>query len=760
MKYNHYSYLSVPQERMLSELKSLNFGLSEEQSDKSNLESFVRQTFFHYHDKDYALANMIADFETDLLSFFRSDLPLSAAVFDMVALQLLGFIPNLDFTDTADFVRELGFPLHYQSGQMISALYRLLLCRMKKGMTLLDDLVSKGLLPLDNSYRFFNGKSLATFDTGRLIREAVYVETPLDTDNDGQLDLVKVFIIRHATQHKLPVIMTASPYHQGVNIPANDKRLHKMEGELSVKQTGAITVQESEAAVLPVPEDSKPIGQAEETFSYTDSYGLNDYLLARGFANIYVSGIGTAGSDGFMTSGDYRQIESFKAVIDWLNGRAAAYSSHRRDKKVLADWASGLVATTGKSYLGTLSTGLATTGVDGLKVIIAESGISSWYDYYRENGLVCSPGGYPGEDLDVLTELTYSRNLLPGDSLRNNDAYQSWLDSQSACLDRVNGDYNQYWHDRNYLPHADKINCTAVYTHGLQDWNVKPRQVYKIFKALPAHIQKHLFLHQGEHVYLHNWQSIDFRESMNTLLSEKMLGQNHHLDLPAVIWQDNRSEQTWQSLASFGGDAQIRLPLGNKKQPIHNCYKAEDFARYGKNYNDFKADLFAGRANQITVDFQLENDIFLNGEIRLNLTLKSNCRKGLISAQLLDYGMKKRLTDRPRLIESAAIDNGQNFAREDLRELPFQKTAYRLITKGMLNLQNRTDLLLVEAVEPDAWMTVSLKLQPSLYRLLKGETLRLLLYTTDFEHTVRDNSDYTLTVDLGQSYMDIPVNAG
>ena len=50
----------------------------------------------------------------------------------------------------------------------------------------------------------------------------------------------------------------------------------------------------------------------------------------------------------------------------------------------MADWTNGLVATTGKSHLGTMSTGLATTGIKELKVIIAESAISSWYDYYRE----------------------------------------------------------------------------------------------------------------------------------------------------------------------------------------------------------------------------------------------------------------------------------------------------------------------------------------------------------------------------------------
>ncbi|MGC4439726.1 CocE/NonD family hydrolase, partial [Streptococcus suis] len=162
--------------------------------------------------------------------------------------------------------------------------------------------------------------------------------------------------------------ITASPYHQGTNEVANDNKLHKMEGDLAVKPAHTISVETKTFAPLEENRKELPIGEAEETFSYIDSYTLNDYFLSRGFANIYVSGIGTAGSDGFMTSGDYTQIHSFKAVIDWLNGRARAYSSHRRDQLVLASWANGLVATTGKSYLGTMSTGLATTGVAGLEV--------------------------------------------------------------------------------------------------------------------------------------------------------------------------------------------------------------------------------------------------------------------------------------------------------------------------------------------------------------------------------------------------------
>ena len=42
------------------------------------------------------------------------------------------------------------------------------------------------------------------------------------------------------------------------------------------------------------------------------------------------------------------------------------------------------------------------------------------------------------------------------------------------------------------------------------------------------------------------------------------------------------------------------------------------------------------------------------------------------------------------------------------------------------------------------------------YKLKDGDTLRLVLYTTDFEITVRDNTDYQLTLDLAQSSLEIP----
>ena len=104
-----------------------------------------------------------------------------------------------------------------------------------------------------------------------------------------------------------------------------------------------------------------------------------------------------------------------------------------------------------------MSNALATTGVDGLEMVIAEAGISSWYDYYRENGLLVSPGGYPGEDLDTLTEFTYSRALLAGEYLRHQKDYEAYLKELSTAIDRTHGDYSQFWHDRNYVQFAEPL---------------------------------------------------------------------------------------------------------------------------------------------------------------------------------------------------------------------------------------------------------------------------------------------------------------
>lgn len=756
MKYNQYSYLSVDQKDILKELKEIGFDLPTHLPEKELFEWFVRKVYFTYKDTDYPLSNLVVDSKTDFLTYIQSDCEWSPNIFYTVALQLLGFRYFIDFEDTDSFLKEVQFPIEY--GNLVENLYHLLNTRTVKGNLLIDQLVSDGLIPEDNQYHYFNGKSLATFTSHDAIREVVYVESRVDTDKDGLPDLVKVSIIRPRYEGKIPAVMTASPYHQGTNDKASDKALYNMNVDLEVKEPHTIQVEVPQLELVDPVGSAELVDEAEETLTHINSsYTLNDYLLPRGYANLYVSGVGTKDSQGLMTNGNYQQIEAYKNVIDWLNGRCRAFTDHTRKRQVKADWSNGKVATTGISYLGTMSNGLATTGVDGLEVIIAEAGISSWYNYYRENGLVTSPGGYPGEDFDSLAELTYSRNLLGGDYLHHNAAHQADLDIVKKELDRASGDYNQFWHDRNYLLHADQVKAEVVFTHGSQDWNVKPLHVFNMFQALPTSIKKHLFYHNGAHVYLNNWQSIDFRESMNALLSKKLLGYDSSYELPTVIWQDNTGEQSWTSLDDFGNQTNQRtFSLGDDEKVIQNRYETKDYERYGKAYPTFLTDLYQDKAQQVTIDLPIEEDLHLNGKARLHLRLYSSTNKGLLSAQLLELGSKKYLQPYPAVLSVRTLDNGRYHMLDNLTELPFKEAGQRVISKGYLNLQNRHDLLEVEAVTPGEWMEFDFDLQPTIYKLEKGATLRLVLYTTDFEITVRDQTDYQLTIDLAQSSLHLP----
>jgi len=184
-----------------------------------------------------------------------------------------------------------------------------------------------------------------------------------------------------------------------------------------------------------------------------------------------------------------------KAVIDWLNGRARGFTSIDGDEEVEAYWATGKVGMTGTSYNGTLPLAAATTGVEGLEAIIPVAPNTSYYHYYRSNGLVRSPGGYPGEDIDVLFDFIFS-------SFPHVREYclASVRDELNAKLDRVTGDYNDFWAERDYLNHIDGVRAATLMAHGFNDWNVMPEHSYRITEALKERgLPVQIYYHQAGH---------------------------------------------------------------------------------------------------------------------------------------------------------------------------------------------------------------------------------------------------------------------
>ncbi|MDB2686680.1 prolyl oligopeptidase family serine peptidase, partial [Mariniblastus sp.] len=311
----------------------------------------------------------------------------------------------------------------------------------------------------------------------------LWVETEFDSDMDGTNDRMHVSVCRQKqtdTQGlKVPVIYNTSPYFCGIG-SESPKYMWNPETELNVAP--------------PKHENPPPIPQQSKRPAI--SKRKNKTWVPRGYAVVYSSSPGTGLSDGCPTVGGDNESLAPKAVIDWLCGRAMGFSAAVGGEPVTAYWCSGKVGMTGTSYEGTLPIAAATTGVEGLAAIIPDAPNTSYYHYYRSNGLVRHPGGYMGEDVDVLYNFIHSG--AEENCLGCNERVRDGL--MAANQDRITGDYNDFWKGRNYLNKLDNYTTPTLLSHGLGDWNVMPGHSIRVFEALTAKsVPCQMYLHQNGH---------------------------------------------------------------------------------------------------------------------------------------------------------------------------------------------------------------------------------------------------------------------
>lgn len=330
---------------------------------------------------------------------------------------------------------------------------------------------------------FENGQAQAVpefANAGDWVREHLWVETEFDSDRDGKRDRVHVDVTRQKQTAseglKVPVIYESSPYFAGTG-----------DGDVNwdVRQ---------ELGAAPKPRTYHPniryqAGRARISNSLVATW------VPRGFAVVHSEAPGTGQSDGAPTIGGAPERLAPKAVIDWLNGRAKGYATRDGKDEVRATWCTGKVGMIGTSYNGTIPVAAATTGVKGLEAIIPVSPNTSYYHYYRSNGLVRSPGGYLGEDVDSLYDFIHS-----GDPARRAAADRLYRDGAFAQgQDRATGDYNAFWAERDLLKHVGGIRCAVLTAHGFNDWNVTPEHSVRIAEAIKGKVPLVQYFHQGGH---------------------------------------------------------------------------------------------------------------------------------------------------------------------------------------------------------------------------------------------------------------------
>ncbi|KRM88270.1 Xaa-Pro dipeptidyl-peptidase [Lacticaseibacillus thailandensis] len=761
-----------------------------------NLSKLARMTFALLEPQAHgdvatheAWANRAVGPETDLNTWLATNRDvIKRDDFYNVALQYLGFQPRVDF-DTAHprtFMRETGLP--YQDADInnqdkfVQAIYLLLNTRTANVVTLINALAAKGLLAhLPERFTFFNGKTLPTFNTHQLIREVVWIESDLDTDGDGKRDMLETTIIRPAATNagtKVPALFTANPYFHGTNDQDVEAATHVPEPTLAVKQPGTqapATTQDwyPERPDLPH-RQAKDVATAGTVYGDEPGiYSLNDYFLARGFATVYSAGIGTRGSDGLRSTGGPDETASAVAIIEWLGGQRQAFTTRTGHTAIKAWWCNGNVAMTGKSYLGTLAVAAATSGTPALKTVISEAAISSWYDYYREQGLVVAPGGFQGEDADVLAIDTYSRQQAPGDAQRVTKQWRNRLDELARRQDRQFGDYNAFWDARNYRHHVAQIKCDFVSVHGLNDWNVKPRNVIKLHEALRAagsKIHHKIFFHQGQHVYLNNIRSLDFADQMNLWLSNKLLGVDNHAVsvLPDVEIQDNVTAQTWVTTPDFGAGPGVTpktLPLATTTDQTQS-FQDRSTAIFNDQHDDsagFEQHIIQPQSAYADVRLWLpllqpDHDVVLEGTGTIYLRVKADAATAIISARLVDVGSAFRLQPTASTVARGNYPLGFDWQYENTLEFAARShpNDAQLISFSHANLQNPVDGATAIAVSPGQWVDMQLQLQPTRYHLPAGRQLVLIIHGADMAQTIRPTAAPTITVDLSASHLDIP----
>ena len=563
-------------------------------------------------------------------------------------------------------------------------------------------------------------------DSSAWIRHELWVETEFDTDGDGNPDRVHVDVTRPAQTDSdgitVPVIYETSPYYSGV---AGTDWNHFW----NLRQ---------EVGGDPPPRDPFPATIAHRASQPVISNSHIRTWVPRGFAVIHSQSPGTGQSQGCPTVGGANESLAPKAVIDWLNGRARGFASLDGDEEVRAYWATGKVGMTGTSYNGTLPLAAATTGVEGLEAIIPIAPNTSYYHYYRSNGLVRAPGGYPGEDIDVLFDFIFSSFPDVRDY-----CIAEVRDEMTAQLDRATGDYNDFWASRDYLNHIDGVRAATLMSHGFNDWNVMPEHSYRISTALKERgVPVQIYYHQGGH------GGPPPLELMNRWFTRYVIGVENGVEDDPGAWivreSDDRGEPT--PYPSYPHPEAEGVPLHPAGDGHWTGTLSLDAADAGDGTGGI-VDNFAFEGGQLAAAEwsnhrllyatpQLREDVHLSGVATVRVRVAADTPAANLSVWLVSLPWTDSDNINDNIITKGWADPG-NAGADDIAS-PRSGAA----------------------LTPGEFVELEFPLQPDDQIIPAGARIGLMVFSSDKYFTLHPDPGSTLTVDLGGTSTELPVVGG
>jgi X-Pro dipeptidyl-peptidase len=558
-------------------------------------------------------------------------------------------------------------------------------------------------------------------DQSKWIRHDLWVETTFDTDGDGTLDRMHVAVTRPSQTEneglQLPIVYESSPYYAGI-ANGGSELFWNVKHELGEKVSGPFHPVVKRTGKRPIISNSQ----------------IKTWV-PRGYIVVHSSSPGTGLSDGVPTVGGDNESLAPKAVIDWLNGRAKGFTSREGTEKVTAFWSTGKVGMTGTSYNGTIPLAAATTGVKGLEAIIPIAPNTSYYHYYRSNGLVRSPGGYLGEDIDVLYDFIHSGK--EENRARNNKVIR---DTELANgMDRITGDYNDFWAGRDYINDMKPMKAALLMSHGFNDWNVMPEHSYRIYKkASEMGLSTQIYYHQNGH------GGPPPMTMMNRWFTRYLHGIENDVEKDPKAWivreNDNRNEPT--SYQEYPNpDAKPVTFYLNGGSPGAGSLALNNSASKGTetlidNYS-FSGEVLAQadytKHRLLYVSQTLKEDVHISGVS--TITIKAASSKAAVNLSVY--------------LVSLPWNKGRG-----------TKITDNIITRGWADLQNYKSLTKSAPLKPGKFYEMTFELQPDDQIIKKGQQIGLLIFSSDANYTLLPKPGTELTVDLKGTKITIPIVGG
>ena len=554
------------------------------------------------------------------------------------------------------------------------------------------------------------------------IRHDLWVETSFDSDGDNKPDRMHVSVTRPRQTEsqglKLPVVYITSPYYAGTGSTGREffwDTRQELGGE-------------------PVKRKHVPPVERKGMRPIISKSHVKDWV-PRGYIVVHSSSPGTGLSQGCPTIGGDNESLAPKAVIDWLCGRAKGFTTVDGSETVTADWCTGKVGMTGTSFNGTLALAAATTGVKGLEAIIPVAPNTSYYHYYRSNGLVRHPYGYLGEDIDYLYDYVHSGDLARREhcdcEVRDKEMLQRF--------DRVRGDYNKFWAGRDYLNDLEPLKAAVLMSHAFNDWNVVPEHSVRIYEALKAKgVSTQVFFHQGGH------GGPPPMKLMNRWFTRYLHGVDNGVEKDSRAWIVREGAEREKPTAYKDyphPDAQpVKLYLAGGA-PERGKLGLERPSKQGRetlvdNFSFSGASLAQAEWTEhrlIYVSNKLSQPVHISGTPRISISVACNRPAANLSVWLVSLPWNQRGKVR-------ITDN--------------------IITRGWADPQNHRSLTESEPLKPGKFYKLAFDLQPDDQVIPKGQQLGLMVFSSDRDFTLRPDPGTELTVDLDATQITLPVVGG